>query len=139
MSRFLNTPTLRPTAHTDADGRPLYRLTSRLRYQFGEDDDIIEVPAGRITNLATVPRSRLIRWLYFSIANIRGRYIAAPILHDFLCNEKFPGNPAITSGYTRFEAAALFRSALESLKAPRWQTLTAYWAVRANDWWRYRD
>lgn len=138
MSRFLSKPRISPTGQTDSAGEPLYQLRSALIFEFGPPDsgDIIEVPAGRITNLATVPRSRFLRWLYRDIHDRSGRFIAAPILHDFLCNERFPGNPVVCSGYTRYEAAAVFRMALEALNAPRWQSLTAYWAVRLNDLWR---
>lgn len=141
MSRFLTPAQIEPAKILDAASRPLFRVTEQLVFELGPPDscDLIVVPAGRLTNLATLPRSWTLRWLYRSIACPDGPYIAAPILHDYLCNEQFPGNPQVVSGYTRLEAAALFRIALRSLKAPRWQSLSAYWAVRLNDLWQGDD
>ena len=134
MSRFLTKPTLKRVV---ALKQTLFCLTSDLIYEIGPEDsgENIIVPSGRFTNLATIPRTPFLIWLYHDIASPDGRYIAAPILHDYLCNEDFPGNPEEPSGFTRFEAAALFRSALRSLGAPRWQSFTAYAAVRLNDAW----
>lgn len=134
MSSFATPVSLEHTGETDASGRALYRLNHDLVYEVGCPDSglRIVVPEGRVTNLATVPRSRLLSWLYRDIAAIDGRYIAAPVLHDYLCNEQFPGITMTKSGFSRFEADAIFRSSLQALGAPRWQVLTAYLAVRAS-------
>lgn len=135
MSRFLNQPILKLLDKPDEAGRPVYELQADLFYENGPEDscEVIVVPKGRLTNLATVPRSWFLRWAYWSIADINGPYIAAPVLHDYLCNEDFADDEDLQSGYTRFEAATRFRSALQSLGAPWWMILTAYYAVRIND------
>ena len=136
MSRFLTRPNLKRLDATDAAGQPLFELRHDLIFELGPEDSklCVVVPSGRITNLATLPRSRFLRWCYRDIAAEDGRFISAPILHDYLCNETFVGNPDV-SGFDRFEAAAFFRAGLRAMGAPRWQSFTAYWAVRANDLW----
>lgn len=144
MSGFTSPLNLVETGREDSRGRPLYQLGRDLEYEIGFSGSglIIRVPAGRLTNLATLPRSRVLRWLYWDIADIEGKYIAAPVLHDYLCNESFDtltmteGDgewERVESGFSRFEAAAHFRTALRALGAPGWQSFTAYWAVRLND------
>lgn len=137
MSRFLTNAHLESTGDRDESGRSVYRLTRDLKYQHGDGRHsvILTMPAGRLTNLATIPHTRVLQWLYRELVRPSGKYIRAPILHDFLCNEDFPGNPDEVSGFTRFEADAMLRSALRSLGAPRWKVLSVYCAVRAYAVW----
>ena len=144
MSSFTTPVSIEATGDFDCAGRPLYRLNHELVYEVGGEGSglRIVIPEGRVSNLATVPvpRCRFLRWLlrylYFEITDPRGKYIAAPILHDYLCNEEFPGIQMEKSGFSRFEADAIFRSSMTTLKAPTWQRLTAYAAVRASAWWQ---
>ena len=141
MSQFVGHPQLEQTEHRDHAGRPVYRLVQDLYYIHGAGN-CISIPAGRLTNLATFPAGvtplgRLFWWavekcLFRDLSNPNGRCIAATILHDDICSEDYPGHTRVTSEFTRYEADCLFRGALESLGAPRWQTLLAYWAVRIS-------
>ena len=134
MSNFTSPVQLTRLGTKDDSGRPLYRLQHELRYEIGCKGSGIEivVPAGRITNLATVPRTRFLSWLYRDIVRIDGKYIAAPVLHDYLCNEEYPGILQSLSGFSRFESDAFLRSAMRAVKAPRWQRISVYYAVRVH-------
>jgi hypothetical protein len=133
MSDFTTPLDLVATGERDSQGRPLYRVTRDLVYEIGFKGSNITVivPEGRITNLATIPNTPLIKWLYSDLTRPGSKYVAAPVLHDFMCNEKFPGFPMEKSGFNRFEADAMFRSALIALKYKRWKRIAVYCAVRA--------
>lgn len=142
MGMFVTPLVLKTTGLKDKQGRALYKLDQDLIYRmdYNRHELTLVVPNGRMTNLATLPRSIILRWLYYSIADIDGKFIAAAVLHDYLCNETFTPNPCdepveagTVSGMSRFMAAAHFREALRDLGAPSWQSFTAYWAVRFND------
>ena len=143
MSQFTSPLKLAKTVYTDGQGRHLYRLMRDLEYEIGHEGSGLKivVPKDRLTNLATVPRTPLLQWLYRGIADIEGPYIAASVLHDYLCNETFtadecdePADRGERSGFSRLEAAAHFWVAMRALRTPLWQSFTAYVAVRANDW-----
>ena len=132
MSNFTSPLILEDTGKKDDSGRTLYRTTRELEYELGSLGSGLKivVPEGRITNLATVPTTPILSYLFRDITTINGKYIAAPVLHDYLCNEQFPGFKEQCSGFSRFEADVILRSALEALLAPYWQTLSVYYAVR---------
>lgn len=75
-----------------------WRLDRTLRYRTGAGD-VIEVPAGYITDLFSVPR--LLWWLF--PRDRRGR--EAAVVHDYLYTH-------LTTTYTRAQADAIFREAL---------------------------
>lgn len=133
MSEFTTPVILYDQNQTDEAGRPLYRLGQDLVYRWGYQGVTITVPAGRVTNLATVPKIWPLGWVYKELVTRNGKYIAAAVLHDYMCNEQFPGSVQEHAGFTRFQAAAMFRSSLRGLGSPSWLSFTAYWAVRAND------
>ena len=95
--------------------------------------DRFEVPAGFLTDFATVPR--LVVWLVPRV----GRYTAAAILHDWLCTE------GIRSGVvTSRQADGIFRRVMREHGVPllrrwlmwcgvRWGALTD--PLRRPGWW----
>ena len=70
-----------------------WSLIDDLRYQ-GRDDTIV-VPAGYVTDYASVPRC--LQWL----APSTGRYTLAAVLHDFLCDRMFLGGVQLHPGTDR--------------------------------------
>ena len=126
MSRFLD-PAMLVWANTDLDKqrRKVYTLIEDLRYEIGRPGSgvIVTVPAGAKTNLATTPR--WCAWMFPELTTQHGVFSRAAILHDYLCGEFNHQH------WTRYEADAIFRSALISLGCPRHQVLVIYWAVRA--------
>ena len=129
MSNFTNKLILNST---DQEG--YYETTRELVYELGFEGSGIKltVPEGSPTNLGSVPKVWILQYLYRSITRSNGKYVAATVLHDYMCNEKFEGYKQKPSGFSRFEADAIFRSALKALGAPYWLRLTAYFAVRLN-------
>ena len=99
-------------------GPEAWRLTLGLDYQ-GRYEQIC-VPAGFLTDLATVPR--VFTWLIPRY----GTYSRAAILHDYLCVEAHAGR------FRRSDADGLFRRVLreEQVSLPRRWLMWA--AVRAG-------
>lgn len=80
----------------------------------------IEVPAGFVSDLASVPR---LLWCIFPPF---GKFNRAAILHDFLYS---------TAGEcSRFLADAIFREAMAELSVPAWRRVLMFYAVRWFGW-----
>ncbi|ENJ7141699.1 DUF1353 domain-containing protein [Escherichia coli] len=78
-------------------------------------DDVIHVPSGYITDLASVPR------LLWSLFPPHGRYAKAAIIHDYLYDNALR---------TKREADRIFLEGMEVLGVPRWRRWLMYVAVR---------
>jgi hypothetical protein len=95
----------------------LWRLEEEVRY-IGDVDEFI-VPAGYVTDFATVPRIAV--WL---IARF-GSYTKAAILHDFLLTH------CVESGrVSSVDADGLFLRALRELRVPAYRRLLMWTGVR---------
>ncbi len=84
-----------------------------------------EVPAGFVSDLASVPR--FFRRLF---PKMDSHYRAA-IIHDYLCEY-----PTIT---TKADADEMFLRAMTRDKVPYWKRMAMYWAVRAYSPFRKGD
>lgn len=104
-------------AHETGTGRALYRIDSPLLFN-SETLGLIAVPAGFLTDGASVPRIPLAWWLTGGHGN------RASVIHDWLLDQH---------GVTRKVAAGVFREALEASGAPGWRTWLMYAGVRLND------
>ncbi|MBM2915564.1 DUF1353 domain-containing protein, partial [Escherichia coli] len=80
-----------------------------------EPEDVISVPAGYVTDLASVPR------LLWSVFPPHGRYAKAAIIHDWLYDNALR---------TKKEADRIFLDAMKVLKVPAWRRSLMYFAVR---------
>ena len=80
-----------------------------------EPGDIISVPAGYITDLASVPR---VLWVLFPP---HGRYAKAAIIHDWLYDNALR---------TKREADLIFLDGMCVLGVPQWRRWLMYIAVR---------
>ena len=114
---------------TPADLRVLdgyrWELLSDFSYHVGAypSTDIITVPAGFVTDLASIPRA------FWSLLPPHGRYAKAAIIHDWLYATGIGG---------REYADDVFLEAMEVLGVSPWKRKTMYWAVRAFGASRYK-
>lgn len=105
MSLFTGNLTL---THLNADWR-LWQIETPLRYEVGHEGSgrVIEVPAGFVTDGASVPR------LLWPLFPSWGRYSRAAVIHDYLghllVNERQPH----AEGRTQAQIDAIFYEAME--------------------------
>ena len=78
-------------------------------------DDVIYVPEGYVTDLASVPR------ILWSVFPPHGRYAKAAIIHDWLY---------VYALRSKLEADKIFLDAMCVLGVPRWRRVLMYAAVR---------
>ena len=105
-------------------GRTVYRLLEPLIYDSGEQ--IITVPAGFETDLASVPRLPIVYLEWGDRAHREA------VLHDYLYSiEAVPELP-------RKACDKLFRQAMISRGNPWWIYQPMYWGVRLGGWTGYK-
>jgi hypothetical protein len=94
-----------------------FELLSQFEYHIGDypSSNVIVVPAGTVTDLASVPR------LLWVILPPHGRWAKAAIIHDYLY--------ANGIGTKEF-ADRVFLEAMEILGVPKTKRTLMYWAVR---------
>ena len=106
---------------TPADMRFLgsyrFELLEPFEYHVGSfpSEEVIRVPAGFVTDLASVPR------FLWSILPPHGRYAKAAIVHDYLYDYAIG---------TRKRADDIFLEGMKVLGVPKWRRYVMYWAVR---------
>lgn len=99
-----------------------YRLTTSLRYKTNiPEPHVVTVPAGFVTDLASIPR--VFRWLF--TGHGKSRYPS--VVHDYLYEIR----------HDRGEADRIFREALEVAGAGWLKRNVMYAAVRAGGWKAY--
>jgi len=121
MSRFTKILVVSPLA----DGRTWY-LQEEFGYDVGAEGshDRIDVPAGFLTDFASVPR---LLWTFFPRW---GRYGNAAVIHDFLYWERSRG---------KWESDKIFLEAMEVLKVSWFTRHLMFLAVVVGGlwtWWR---
>jgi hypothetical protein len=119
MSQFLTPLDMRLMTDSDGmplqnrDGRQLYRLLSEFRYQSDVAGLIVVVPAGYVTDLASIPQFML--WLFGEIAQ------EPAVPHDFVYS---------TGIVPRALGDAMLREACLLTGVPGWKAGLIYWGVR---------
>jgi len=115
-----------PDLSDNEDGT--WTLTDPLRFvlSMGRGKIEVEVPAGFVTDFASVPR---LLWFIFPPF---GSWSRPAVLHDFLYS--------VTGGCSRFLADALFREAMYQQCVPAWRRAIMYCSVRmfGRHAWRKR-
>ncbi|EAA9295481.1 DUF1353 domain-containing protein [Salmonella enterica subsp. enterica] len=110
MSRFTTPAILEMLGHYN------WRVYEPFAFYLSEDNcDVIEVPAGFITDLATIPR------IFWSLMPPDGKYAKAAIIHDYLYDNALR---------TKREADRIFLDGMTVLGVPRWKRTIMYLAVR---------
>lgn len=94
-----------------------WKLMEEFRYHIGEypSRDIITVPAGFITDFASIPR------VFWRILPPWGRYGKAAVVHDYLC--VYRTRPSK-------ETHNIFLEAMEVLEVAKWKRLIMYAGVK---------
>lgn len=124
-------------------GRQCVRLLEPLEYRVGSADsnEVIVVPAGFETDFASIP---------FGARNLfppLGPWARPAIVHDRLydeggrhCGRRFlEGGTVQIVSYTRAQADAIFREAMEVVGVPAWRRVIMYRAVRLGGWGGWND
>lgn len=103
-------------------GRQRYRLLEPVTWKKGGINSPfgigVEVPAGYITDLASVPR------IFWRILPPFGEYSSASIVHDYLCEH------GSWTGCPRWLADAIFYQIMVEHGVPYWKRLVMWAAVR---------
>jgi hypothetical protein len=116
MSSFLNQLEFTPLD----DGRR-FKVTEEFCYHVGElgSRDIIKVPAGFVTDLASIPR------ILWAIYPPFGKYTKAAVVHDLLYRE---------GKRSRKEADTIFYEAMKVSGCDEFTCRAFYYGVRAFGW-----
>ncbi len=116
-------------------GRSLWALQRSLIYRTGpERDAVITVPAGFVTDLASIPRPI---WSFFPPD---GPWVKGAIIHDFLYYTQGTGEWYGRDGidrpepYTRAESDWILNEAMLDLQIGAWARFVIYTAVRLGGW-----
>ncbi|HFG5616370.1 DUF1353 domain-containing protein [Salmonella enterica] len=110
MSRFTTPAILEMLGHYE------WRVHEPFEFYLSDDNsDVIEVPAGFVTDLATIPR------IFWSLMPPDGKYAKAAIIHDYLYNNALR---------TKKEADLIFLDGMTVLGVARWKRTIMYYAVR---------
>ncbi|EJI5073162.1 DUF1353 domain-containing protein [Salmonella enterica] len=110
MSRFTTPAILEMLGHYN------WRVYEPFAFYLSDDEsDVIEVPAGFVTDLATIPR------VFWSLMQPDGKYAKAAIIHDYLYDNALR---------TKREADRIFLDGMTVLGVPKWKRTVMYWAVR---------
>ncbi|EAV6337749.1 TPA: DUF1353 domain-containing protein [Salmonella enterica subsp. enterica serovar Bareilly] len=110
MSRFTTPAILEMLGHYN------WRVYEPFEFYLSEDNsDVISVPAGFVTDLATVPR------VFWSVMPPDGKYAKAAIIHDYLYDNALR---------TKKEADLIFLDGMAVLGVPKWKRIVMYLAVR---------
>ncbi|WEK04570.1 MAG: DUF1353 domain-containing protein [Candidatus Devosia phytovorans] len=98
-----------------------YRLERPFSFDIGLKGSglLVTVPAGYVTDLASVPR-----WLWWFLPPFEPQYAAAAVLHDYLLT---------WSGFDRLTAHTTFLDALKILCVERWKATAMFLAVVIYD------
>lgn len=120
---------IRPAFLSDLDARLLseaddhWELLAPLRYRSAVFPSLVVVPAGFVTDFASVPRLPIVYWRY------GGRARKAAVVHDFLYQTHLPP--------TRSMADAVFAEAMRMSGVTwryRWPMWLAVWLCGSSAW-----
>lgn len=111
---FLEIPSL------DIHGASEWKLEERLVYRSRYWPELIIVPAGFITDLASIPR------IFRALIPQNGKHRLAAIVHDYLVR---------LDDFDRRLADRIFLEAMEHLGVKRWRRYSMFWAVGALTTW----
>ncbi|OZU14097.1 phage tail protein [Salmonella enterica subsp. enterica serovar Altendorf] len=119
MSQFTTPAILEMLSHYN------WRVHEPFEFYLSDDNsDVISVPAGFVTDLATVPR------IFWTLLPPDGKYAKAAIIHDYLYDNALR---------TKKEADLIFLDGMTVLGVPKWKRTIMYWAVRLFGRGNYRN
>ena len=112
------------------NGRSLWAVRRALEYRTGDGDELIVVPPGFVTDLASVPR------FVWSFYPPDGPWAKAAIIHDFLYFTRGTGEwhdeVGITRDrpYSRKEADDILKEAMADRRVGPWEQFVIWASVR---------
>jgi hypothetical protein len=116
-------------------GRSLWGVQRPIAYQTGEDPgEIITVPAGFVTDLASIPRPV---WSFYPPD---GPWVKGAVIHDFLYYTQGDGLWGKTHGitrdrpYTRAQSDHVLWEAMKDRGIHAWARFVIWAAVRLGGW-----
>ncbi|ECP7106303.1 DUF1353 domain-containing protein [Salmonella enterica] len=110
MSKFTTPAILEMLGHYN------WRVYEPFAFYLSDDNsDVISVPAGFVTDLATIPR------IFWSVMPPDGKYAKAAIIHDYLYDNALR---------TKKKADLIFLDGMAVLGVPKWKRIVMYLAVR---------
>lgn len=115
---FLTELTTTKVREAGSAGRARWKLTSDLAYN-SQLHGLIVVPAGFVTDFASVPRIPGAYWLTGDTAH------ASAVVHDYLCRIHYE---SCRISWAR--AAEVFVEAMRHERVPAWRRSMMYFAVR---------
>lgn len=118
MGQFLYPLRLERVEDVSADGRGTWRLLDTVVFLSAERGRIV-VPAGFVTDLASVPRLPITYFLAGGLAH------AAAVVHDWLYT---------SHELTRAQADAVFREAAQACGVGAWRAWIMWLGVRVGGW-----
>lgn len=134
MDRFVSF-TAKPVIYYDDEaseilGGDYYRVAESFRYYLGENyaEQWVYIPAGMLTDLASIPR------LVWNILPPTGKYGAAAIVHDRLCNTLQITQAGKLIDIPRKKADQILGEAMEVLQVPWIKRVTISSAVALHRW-----
>lgn len=112
---------------SDALGKDMWHVSEGFKFYTGnrEDDAWVNVPAGYLTDGATVPR------IFWSLLPPMGRYGAAAVVHDQLCEHPVLYVKGTPVAIKRKQVDRIFNEAMKVAHVPRLTRWIMYTAVRA--------
>lgn len=113
-SRFINQLLAAPFGRRD--GRTTWQLAAPLEFYYAPVRERLTVPAGYVTDFASIPRLPLLWWLMSDYGQ------PAAVVHDYLCDRK---------QYPRKFADEVFRAALHACGVSPWRAAVMFAAVRS--------
>lgn len=111
------------------NGDETFTLFTEFEYRVGSlsSNEIITVPAGFVTDFASVPR------IFWSVLPPYGQYTGASVIHDWLYR-----TGGMNSHYTRIQCDNIFLEGMVVLGVPKWKRNVMHWAVSkfGNSSWK---
>lgn len=127
--------TAKPVIYYDDEASELlggdyYRVAESFRYYLGEKyaEQWVFIPAGMLTDLASIPR------IVWNVLPPSGKYGAAAIVHDRLCNTLQITVAGKQTEITRARADAILGEAMEVLRVPWIKRFMISSAVAMHRW-----
>lgn len=116
-------------------GGDFYRVAESFRYYLGEKyaEQWVYIPAGMLTDLASIPR------LVWNLLPPSGKYGAAAIVHDRLCNTLQITQAGKLISIDRARADGILAEAMRILDVPLLKRVTISSAVVLHRWVRRID
>ena len=121
-------PFLEALPFAGSRGETLWKVRKEIRVKLAPRW-YVQVPEGYVSNLGTIPRIPLVRWIV-SPSDFPGPFV----IHDFMCSEDHIDDGVdLDSGYTRWQAdSTLYQLLIDyEPKIAWWKSWIIWFALRS--------